>query len=180
MRERRREHVAALDDMTLGLLFLRPPASLMAGIPADAVIGLYRAMPFEAPTASYAKFFLEAGHTLALPRFATRDAPMEFAAFTDPFDESDLENGPFGLMQPPATAEILVPDVLFVPLLAFNAEGDRLGQGAGHYDRWLAEHPNASAYGMAWDVQLEETLPTEPHDVPLEAVITPTRLYGAV
>mgnify|MGYP006195389569 FL=1 len=54
----------------------------------------------------------------------------------------------------------------------------RLGQGAGHYDRWLANNPPHAAIGLAWDCQLEESLPIEPHDVPLHAVVTPTRLYG--
>ena len=161
------------------MLFLRPPQTIVSAIPENAVIGLYRAMPFEVPTASYARFFLEAGHRLALPRFASRNAAMTFAAFTDPFEESDCEPGPFGLMQPAADAEELEPDVLFVPLLGFTADGARLGQGAGHYDRWLAGHPGAMPFGLGWDCQLVDNLPVEPHDIAMQAVITPTRLYGA-
>ena len=55
---------------------------------------------------------------------------------------------------------------------------ERLGQGGGHYDRWLAHHPDTIRIGMAWDGQLVDELPVEPHDVPLDAVVTPTRLYG--
>lgn len=103
---------------------------------------------------------------------------MEFARFSDPHDEDDLEVGPFGLLQPFADAPMLVPDVLFVPLIGFTDRGERLGQGGGHYDRWLAHRPDAVPVGLAWDCQLVEKLPTEDHDRRLHAVVTPTRLYG--
>lgn len=178
LRAARKAHVDALPDSIRGLLFHRPPAPLLARIPAEAVIGLYHAAPFEAPAAAYARFFHEAGHTIALPRFSQRAAPMAFAHCADPHAESDLEVGPFGILQPETAAEPLVPDVLFVPLLGFTEACARLGQGGGHYDRWLAEHPPMLAIGLAWDAQLCAALPTEPHDVPLDAVVTPTRIYG--
>ena len=178
LRAARRAHVAALPDQIRALLFHRPPAPLLARIGDEAVIGLYHAGPVEAPAAGYARFFHEAGHTIALPRFATRDAPMGFARHTDPHGEADLAPGPFGMRQPVSTAATLVPDVLFVPLVGFTARGERLGQGGGHYDRWLAEHRPALAVGLAWDVQLCDALPCEPHDMALDAVITPTRIYG--
>ena len=178
LRAARNAHVAALPETILGLLFRQPPAPLLKLIPAGATIGLYRASPVEAPASRYAAHFLEAGHSIALPRFAGRDAPMEFAAWTDPFGDSDLEPGPFGLLQPSPDAAATVPRVLFVPLVGFTAEGHRLGQGGGHYDRWLARHPETLAIGLAWDCQLCDALPTEAHDVPLRAVVTPTRLYG--
>lgn len=68
--------------------------------------------------------------------------------------------------------------MLFVPLVGFTAEGARLGQGGGHYDRWLADHPDTTAIGLAWDGQRVDDLPTEAHDIPLAAVVTPTRIYG--
>lgn len=178
LRQRRREHVAALPPSMRALVFHRPPAALLELVPEGATVGLYRAGPMEAPAASYARFFLERGHSLALPRFATKGSAMEFAAFVDPFDESDLEVGPFGLLQPQADADELTPGVLIVPLVGFTAGGHRLGQGGGHYDRWFAANQSARAIGLAWDCQLVDALPVEPHDHPLDAVITPTRIYG--
>ena len=180
LRAARKAHVSALPESILGLLFRQPPAPLAPLIPAGATIGLYRATPVEAPASRYAAHFLEAGHRIALPRFADRASAMEFAVWSDPFGDSDLEPGPFGLLQPGAEAEAMVPDVLFVPLVGFTADGHRLGQGGGHYDRWLANHPATLAIGLAWDCQLCETLPIEPHDMPLTAIVTPTRLYGAL
>lgn len=178
LRARRKAHVDALPDNLRALMFHRPPAPLLARIPPEAVIGLYHAGPFEAPAGAYARFFRDAGHTIALPHFAGREAAMTFRHHTDPYAQDDLEVGPFGILQPGADAEPLVPDVLFVPLLGFTATGARLGQGGGHYDRWLAEHAPLLTVGLAWDAQLCDSLPTEPHDVPLGTVVTPTRIYG--
>lgn len=178
LRAARRAHVAALPAAIRGLVFHRPPAPLLAMIPEGAVVGLYAAHAHEAPTAAYARFLFERGHELALPRFATKGAVMEFARFADPFEESDLEVGPFGLLQPQSEAAILQPQVVLVPLVGFTADGARLGQGGGHYDRWLAANPQAIAIGLAWDCQLIDALPVEPHDHPLAAVVTPTRLFG--
>ncbi len=178
LRQFRRDHVGAQPKAIRALLFNRPPAPLLAMIADDAVIGLYHSTPDEAPTASYAKFFYERGHAIVLPRFAQRDSTMEFATHTDPFGASDLAKGPFGIMQPAPDAETMEPDVLFMPLVGFTADGHRLGQGGGHYDRWLDAHPGKTKVGLAWDVQLVESLPLEPHDQQLDAVITPTRIYG--
>ena len=178
LRAARRAEVEALPPQVRALVFHRPPAPLLERIPEAATIALYAAHPHEAPAASYARFFAERGHSVALPRFAARDASMEFAAHTDPFDESDLVDGPFGIRQPGREADAVTPQVLFMPLLGFTIRGERLGQGGGHYDRWLAEHPDTVRIGLAWDGQLVDELPVEPHDVPLDAVVTPTRLYG--
>lgn len=178
LRKARREHVASQPDSIRALLFHRPPAPLLRRIDSEATIGLYHADQYEAPAHGYAKFFHETGHTIALPYFADERALMDFREHTDPFGTSDLVNGAFGLAQPRADADPLTPDVLLVPLIGFTPDGDRLGQGGGHYDRWLAEHPGRMTIGLAWDVQFCETLPTEPHDIALDAIVTPTRMYG--
>jgi 5-formyltetrahydrofolate cyclo-ligase len=178
LRAARRTHVEALADSIRGLLFHRPPAPLAAKIAPGAVIGLYHAGPYEAPASGYGKYFHEAGHAIALPHFTARDSRMTFRHHSDPHGHSDLNAGPFDMLQPGSDAEWLTPDVLFVPLVGFTAECQRLGQGGGHYDRWLAEHRPSLVIGLAWDAQLCDKLPTEPHDARLDAVITPTRIYG--
>jgi len=177
LRAARREHVLAQPDAIRALLFNRPPAPLVETIADDAVIGLYRSTEFEAPAAAYARFFHEAGHKVALPYFSTPDAPMEFREYNDPHGESDLEVGAYEIEQPKSDAAGITPTVLFVPLIGFTPSGERLGQGGGHYDRWLSEHPGTPAIGLAWDVQCVDALPTEPHDMKLDCVVTPTRMY---
>lgn len=177
LRAMRRDHVAALPRATRALLFLRPPAPVAALVPEGTLVGLYHAAPNEAPTRSYAKWLYENGRRLALPWFADREAPMAFRRWDDPFEDQGLEPGPFGALQPSAEAEEVIPGALFVPLVGFTAQGDRLGQGGGHYDHWLAGHPQVVPIGLAWDCQLVDTLPRESHDRPLRAVVTTTRFY---
>lgn len=178
LRALRRDHASAVPDMVRALLFKSPPRPLLEIIPQNATIGLYHASEFEAPATGYAKYFLEAGHQIALPTFTDGNAAMGFAEHSDPFDGSDLEDGPFVIRQPIEPTPVLMPDILFVPLLGFTENGDRLGQGGGHYDRWLAAHPGTIAIGMGWDCQLVDDLPVEAHDQRMTAIVTPTRLYG--
>ena len=173
----RREHVATLPDAVRGLLFRRPPRPVQGLIPPGAVVGLYSQTPEEAPASGYARWFFEAGHTIALPWFADRSATMEFRLWNNPFLEDGLEPGPWRVRQPRDGAPV-VPDVMLVPLVGFTADGARLGMGQGHYDRWLEAHPSTLAIGMAWDCQEVPSLPLEPHDRSLAAIVTPTRLFG--
>lgn len=177
MRQLRGEYVASLSESISALLFLRPPALVADIAPEGSTVGIYHAAGTEAPTSSYARWFFENGRHVALPWFASRDTPMTFRAWRNPWDDDTLEVGPFGVLQPAAECEELVPDLVFVPLLAFTADGERLGQGGGHYDRWLVAHPQTEAIGLAWDCQLVDALPLEHHDHKLRAVVTPTRLF---
>lgn len=178
LRARRREFAASLPREVSALVFRQPPAPLRALVPQGATVGLYRSDPGEAPATSYTKFFFEAGHPIALPRVTTLKQPMRFHAHTDPYEESDLEDGPMGLRQPSGDLPEVVPDVLFMPLVGFTARGERLGQGGGFYDRWLAAHPATIAIGMAWDAQEVAELPLEDHDMPLAGIVTQTRILG--
>ncbi len=176
MRSLRQSHVSELPETSRALLFLRPPGPLLDLVPEGTVTGLYHASSYEAPTRAYARWLFENGRSLALPWFADRHAPMRFRSWCDPFGDSDLEPGPYGT-QPSDDASELTPSVLFVPLLGFTEDCQRLGQGGGHYDRWLAEHPDTTAIGLAWDVQKLDAIPLEPHDQRLRAVVTPTRIW---
>ena len=178
LRRKRREYAAALPPEVSALVFNRPPRPLLELVPEGATIGLYRSDTGEAPSRGYVRFFFERGHPIALPRVTTLDKPMEFRRHTDPYAESDLEAGVWGLRQPGVEAPVLIPEVLFMPLVGFTARGDRLGQGGGYYDRDLAAHPQTIAIGMAWDVQEVPELPTELHDIRLSAIVTPTRVLG--
>jgi 5-formyltetrahydrofolate cyclo-ligase len=178
LRRKRIEHAASLPPEVSALVFNRPPEKALALVPDGATIGLYRSDEGEAPSRGYIKFFFERGHSIALPRVTTLDKPMEFRRHTDPYEESDLEAGVWGLRQPGVGAPVVMPEVLFMPLVGFTAKGDRLGQGGGYYDRYLAAHPQTIAIGMAWDIQEVPELPVELHDMRLSAIVTPTRVLG--
>ncbi|QLF71187.1 5-formyltetrahydrofolate cyclo-ligase [Peteryoungia desertarenae] len=82
----------------------------------------------------------------------------------------------FGTRGPGPEAEVLDPDVLLVPLSVFDGRGNRIGYGAGHYDRAIArlrqKGRSPRLIGIAFDCQEVAEVPLEPHDVPLDAIIT--------
>lgn len=88
--------------------------------------------------------------------------------------DSEMVDGPFGA-QVPAALDFITPEVVVVPLVAFDLNGGRLGYGGGFYDRTLeglrAERPTL-AIGYAYSAQEAEALPLEPTDQPLDAIVT--------
>jgi 5-formyltetrahydrofolate cyclo-ligase len=111
------------------------------------------------------------GQRIGLPWFADRDARMIWR------DGRATEPGPWGVLQPPASAEPIVPDLVIVPLVAADRRGKRIGRGKGHYDRALAHLRAAGpvfALGIAWEPQIsEEPFPADAWDMPLDAIATP-------
>jgi len=115
------------------------------------------------------------GARLCLPVAGQRGDRLIFRAWK-PSDV--LETGPFGTSHPSA-AETVEPDILLVPLLAFDDAGHRLGYGAGYYDRTLAILRAAkpiTAWGVAFDEQEEPSVPIDATDVKLDGLITDKRL----
>ncbi len=91
----------------------------------------------------------------------------------------------FGTTGPGPEAAVLDPEILLVPLSAFDAQGNRIGYGAGHYDRAITRLRQKGLVprliGIAFDCQEVASVPAEPHDVALEAVLTESglRVFGA-
>ena len=86
----------------------------------------------------------------------------------------------FGTQGPDAGQPEVLPDLIFAPLAAFSSTGQRIGYGKGHYDRALAKmhaQGHRPAYvGLAFDEQEVPPFEAEAHDIPLDAVLTPTDL----
>lgn len=117
----------------------------------------------------------EAGARLALPITPRRGQPLAFRLWRP---GEPLRDGPFGTKEP-AEGEIVLPDRLLVPLLAFDAAGRRLGWGAGYYDRTLAALPGRPVLGVGFACQRMARVPVGPQDVPLPAVATEQGLMEA-
>jgi 5-formyltetrahydrofolate cyclo-ligase len=120
------------------------------------------------------------GARLALPVTPAKgsDAPLSFRLWTP---GGALAPGAFRVHEPGEDCETVAPDLLLVPLLAFDRSGRRLGYGAGHYDRTLAGLRAARptpAIGLAFAAQEVERVPTDPHDQHLDGVVT-ERAYTA-
>lgn len=111
----------------------------------------------------------ELGCELALPHIEGKDGQIAFRHW---HTGAALEQAAFGFRQPLGSAPLAEPDIILTPLVAFDRTLNRLGQGAGHYDRAFARHPDAMRIGVAWSVQEAEHIPADPWDIPLDAVMT--------
>lgn len=178
LKRRRGDFVTAIPDSMRALLFNRPPGAIADLVPEGAVISVFHEMPGEVPASNYARWFHERGHRIALPWLAARGGTLLFREWANPFADDALVPDPYQTLQPPADAALMVPDVMFCPLLGFTGGGGRIGYGAGFYDRWLAAHRPALAIGLGWDCQRDDRIPIEPHDQRLDLVVTQTRVYG--
>jgi 5-formyltetrahydrofolate cyclo-ligase len=110
----------------------------------------------------------------ALPALSTADPVMTFRRWShrDPLVVSS-----WGGQQPADTATAIIPDLIFVPVLGFDDACNRIGQGGGHYDRYLAAHPHAARIGIAWEVQCVDRITAQPWDVPMDAILTETEFH---
>jgi 5-formyltetrahydrofolate cyclo-ligase len=115
-----------------------------------------------------------AGATLALPVVNGRGVPLTFRKWVpgDPLVAAAL-----GMLEPTNEAEPVVPDVLLVPLAAFDRVGHRIGYGAGFYDRTLTalrSRKFITAIGLAFAAQETEKVDTDEHDARLDLILTET------
>ncbi len=109
----------------------------------------------------------ERGHPMLLPQTTPLGNPLIFREWVP---GAPMIRERFGTERP--DGPVGVPDVVFVPLLAFDRRGNRLGYGGGYYDRTLATLPGCMAIGFGYAAQEVDGLPVEPHDYPLQAIVT--------
>lgn len=140
-------------------------------LPQVACVAVYHPIGSEVDTGPLVEALIARCVDLCLPVTLAPDAPMIFRRWNpgDPL-EADLA----GVPAPFPLAGEVVPDLIVAPLLAFDDQGRRLGQGGGHYDRTFAALPDAVRIGLAYAGQQFEALPFEPHDVALHGVLTET------
>ncbi|MEI9931745.1 MAG: 5-formyltetrahydrofolate cyclo-ligase [Rhizomicrobium sp.] len=138
-------------------------------IAKDAVVSFYWPMGDEADPRALADALAARGHTLALPVVVEKKSPLHFRAWKD---GDALIVHSFGMREPDEHAHTVTPDVLLVPLLAFDVRGTRLGYGGGFYDRTLHALSAKRAIGVAFAGQEADELPCHDHDHPLDTVIT--------
>jgi 5-formyltetrahydrofolate cyclo-ligase len=116
--------------------------------------------------------FAAAGARLALPAIVGRGRPLAMRAWTV---GDKLVAGQWGIREPQASAAEVHPDVVLVPLVAFDRRGHRIGYGAGYYDMTIAglrQRKPMIAIGVAYAVQEVGEVPALPHDARLDLVLT--------
>ncbi len=134
----------------------------------------YASLPGEVETFAMMQEAMQLTKRVALPSVQRNQKTM-VPILTDSL--ADLQQGPYGISEPkPNAGNVIRPDVLdavIVPGLAFDARHNRLGRGAGYYDRFLSGLSGRTAtIGVAFDFQIVDCLPTEPHDVALHCVVS--------
>ena len=161
-----------------------PPAERMAaaqaiaerGLPVDVMPGVivsgFSPLKSEISPLPLLRRLADAGASLALPAVAGRGQPLVMRAWSF---GAPLISGVWGIREPPADAPELFPDILIVPLLAFDRRGHRIGYGAGYYDmtiwRLRAMKP-VTAIGIAFAAQEIAAVPATPRDARLDLVLT--------
>ncbi len=151
------------------------------GLPLEvrpgAVVAGYWPIRSEIDPTPLLKNLAARGVGLALPAVTARGRSLIFRAWTP---GAHLLLGPLGILEPSPAAAELVPDVLLVPLAAFDRSGHRIGYGAGHYDTTLAHLRKVKAViaiGLGFAVQEIKAVPMQPHDVALDYVLTEQRTF---
>ncbi len=141
-----------------------------------AIIASYRPIGSEADPAAAERWCQSHGAQICYPRIDD-DEEMRFYAIGA---GGRWEKAQSGFDEPSGDVVLATPSIVFLPLLAFDRTGTRLGQGGGHYDRALATLAATHAVndcqplkiGIAWSVQEMADLPREPWDIALNIVIT--------
>jgi len=140
--------------------------AIAGGLPPGVVAGTV-AMRGEIDPMPLMQVLGARGWRLALPR--VQGEVLSFRAFT--FGDR-LACGGFGLTEPQPDGAVVIPDLVLVPLLAFDRRGHRLGYGGGFYDRALGRLPGARGVGLGYGMQEVAAVPVEAHDRPLAAIAT--------
>ncbi len=162
MRARRAAYVATLTPTQRMTMEQALAASLVPLLAERVAVAGYAALPDEIDP-RFVAFDI-------WPRVTGRDLPLTLHHAT----RADLRPGAWGIREPDRDAPQRIPDAVLLPLLAADARGNRLGYGAGYYDRTLRDS-RALRIGLAWDCQIVALPPPDPWDIPLDWLVTPTR-----
>lgn len=145
---------------------------LPLAVSAGMIVSGYSPMRSEINPVPLMRRLADAGACLALPVTPMRGNPLIMRAWA--FGD-ELSSGVWGIREPKADAPEVFPDIMLVPLAAFDREGHRIGYGAGYYDLTIARiraMKPVTAIGLAFAAQEIEKVPTTPFDQQLDLVLT--------
>ncbi len=150
-------------------------------IDAINIISSFISINTEISTTELNEFILENNKILCMPVVLKETDHLIFRKFTN---HEDLIEGYMNIKEPSNNNEILIPDLLFVPCLAFDRFGFRLGYGGGFYDKtfnYLNKNNNKFiSVGFAYDGQEVNEVPKDKFDIKLDYVITEKKIYSYI
>jgi len=147
-------------------------ASPLLPMAAGAIVAGYMPMRSEIDPRLLMDRLAAADSVLCLPDVVAEGTPLAFRRWAP---NQPLNTGRYGISVPSSDADELVPDLVLVPILAFDRQGHRLGYGGGYYDRTIArlrERGDVLAVGLAFSGQVRDDLPVGPHDMYLDWIVT--------
>lgn len=141
------------------------------------VIGLCSPFRGEPDLRELVLSWVDAGATAAMPALVEKNTPMRFRRWSR---DTPMTRGVWNIPIPDGT-EVLVPDVLFIPMVAYDWQGYRLGYGGGYFDRMLADiSPLPITVGVALAQSRIDTIYPQPYDIPMDCVLTEAGLHMPV
>lgn len=139
----------------------------------DHIVAGYWATQGELDVMPLLHILAQQGHICCLPAMIPTSRQLAFRRWQP---GATIEPGGFGIIEPTAENEALVPDTIIVPLVAFDAARHRIGYGAGYYDCTLDTLRRSGRHfttvGAAYGIQQVKSVPAEPHDEVLDMIIT--------
>jgi 5-formyltetrahydrofolate cyclo-ligase len=165
----------AQDERALRSLAIAERIEQVPAVREARILALYAPLGTEVDSGEIARRAAERGARVAYPRTVAGDRQLRFARA----EAAALVRGPLGALEPlPGAPDVALEEIdcVVMPGVAFSEDGLRLGRGGGYYDATLKRMPRAFRVAVAFDAQLVPSLPREPHDVPLDAVVTETRV----
>lgn len=143
------------------------------------VVLAYMAFGSEFSTDGVVRQVLEDGKILVLPKINRQERKLDLYQVVS--IQKDLKPGVWGIPEPDAgtCAPISMKqiDFVLVPGLGFDWARHRLGYGAGFYDRLLADSTHVFIAAAAYSIQVIESIPVEPHDIPVDIIVTENDIY---
>ena len=150
-----------------------------AGFPMLASMTIGFCWPFknEFDARFLIRHFRDRGATAALPAVVEKAGPLQFRKW---WPGAPMTPGVYDIPVPDGT-ELLVPDAAIVPMIGFDGGGYRLGYGGGYFDRTLAvADPRPLAIGVSFELGRLESITPQPHDIPMDFVVTEAGLHASV
>lgn len=180
---RERRHALSGEQQQQAALKLLAQVKRLPALERPQTVAIYLAADGEINPQPVIDWLWQQGHQVCLPVLHPfSKGQLLFLAYQP---NTLMVHNRYQIAEPKLVCANIVPvnqiDVIFTPLVAFDASGQRMGMGGGYYDRtlapWLQHRPNARAIGLAHDCQQVTKLPCESWDVPLKTILTPSQIW---